>query len=73
MTYCAQVTVGSGKPSASQANIAEVPMSAVALTSDCLARMVGRTEKEMIETDARYVMSAHNEYIMSLKRLHPDI
>lgn len=65
--------MGSGKPSASQANIAEVPMSAVALTSDCLARMVGRTEKERMKIDARYVMSACNEYIVSLKRLHPDI
>lgn len=46
MTYCFQVTMGSGKPSASQANMAELPMSAVALTSDCLARMVGRTEKK---------------------------
>lgn len=43
-TYCVQVTMGSGNPSASQANKAELPMSAVALTSNCLARMVGSTE-----------------------------
>lgn len=46
MSYCAQVTVGSGKPSASQANRADSPTSAVALTSDFLARIVGRTETE---------------------------
>lgn len=46
VTYCAQVTVGSGKPSASQANKTNLPTSAVALTSDILARMVGSTKKK---------------------------
>lgn len=63
MTYYVQVTVGSGKPSASQANKAELLMSAVALTSDCLARMVGRTEKKKVVQE---VMSACSKCIENL-------
>lgn len=45
-TYWTHVTIGSGNPSASQANMTELPTSAVALMSDWRARMVGRTEKK---------------------------
>lgn len=51
MTYRAQVTVGSGKPSASQASITDWLTSAVAFTSDCLVRMLGSTETQ---TYSRY-------------------
>lgn len=40
---------GSGKPSASHANTVAAPTSAVALTSDCRTRTVGKTEKQGAE------------------------
>lgn len=43
-SYRAQVTIGSGYPSAAQVNMADWPTPAVAFTSDCHTRMVGSTE-----------------------------
>lgn len=43
-SYRAQVTMGSGYPSAAQVKMADWPTPAVAFTSDCHTRMVGSTE-----------------------------
>lgn len=45
-TYCVQVMTGSGKPSASHASTAAAPTLAVALTSACRTRTLGKTEKQ---------------------------
>lgn len=44
---------GSGKPSASHANTVEAPTSAVALTSNCLTRMLGKTGTQRDEMRSR--------------------
>ena len=44
--HLAQDTMGSGKPSAAQDNMAVWPTSAVAFTSDCQTLMDGATGKE---------------------------
>ena len=45
-SHLAQDTMGSGKPSAAQDNMAVWPASAVAFTSDCQTLMDGATGKE---------------------------